>query len=93
VRVKMAAVHTDLLANGSVVHEAKVRSSEFVITCFSAKGGYLPANDGGCSTSMESPARREGTIGQMRWDDSLIACATCALWPPRGFPPRIIFVR
>lgn len=46
VRVKMAAIHTDLLANSSVVHEAKVRRGAFTVAPFSANGGWLPANGG-----------------------------------------------
>ena len=45
VRVKMAAVHTDLLANGSVVHEVKVWRAGVAVAGFSASSGYLPVND------------------------------------------------
>jgi hypothetical protein len=62
VRVKMAAVHTDLLANGSVVHEVKVWRIGLAVAGFSANSAYLPVNDRLVRQGWNYAARQEGTI-------------------------------
>jgi hypothetical protein len=91
VRLKMAAAHTDLLADGSVVHEAKLRRVASAVARFSANGGYLPANGG---TARRDKIRTKPRKELLNQTDHLVMLRPISLddavaW----FFPRIIFER